>query len=50
MSVIQLRRSTGTHRCIQVPQEAFVTASKALKKQITPAVLQKFEKWKGSNV
>ncbi|KAJ7366754.1 AAA family ATPase [Mycena albidolilacea] len=33
-----------------VPQEAFVTASKALKKQITPAVLQKFEKWKGSNV
>ncbi|KAJ7254363.1 AAA family ATPase [Mycena haematopus] len=31
-----------------VPHEAFVAASKALKKQITPAVLQKFEKWKGA--
>ncbi|KAJ6584862.1 P-loop containing nucleoside triphosphate hydrolase protein, partial [Mycena capillaripes] len=31
-----------------VPHDAFVAASKALKKQITPAVLQKFEKWKGS--
>ncbi|KAJ7095978.1 AAA family ATPase [Mycena belliarum] len=30
-----------------VPHEAFVAASKGLKKQITPAVLQKFEKWKG---
>ncbi|KAJ7935540.1 AAA family ATPase [Mycena leptocephala] len=33
-----------------VPHEAFVAASKALKKQITPAVLQKFEKWKGSSI
>ncbi|KAJ7645471.1 AAA family ATPase [Mycena polygramma] len=32
-----------------VPHEAFVAAGKAMKKQITPAVLQKFEKWK-SNV
>ncbi|KAJ7505432.1 AAA family ATPase [Mycena galericulata] len=31
-----------------VPHEAFVAASKALKRQITPAVLQKFEKWKGT--
>ncbi|KAJ7212237.1 AAA-domain-containing protein [Mycena pura] len=30
-----------------VPHQAFVAASKALKKQITPAVLDKFEKWKG---
>ncbi|KAF8208825.1 AAA family ATPase [Mycena galopus ATCC 62051] len=33
-----------------VPHDAFVAASKALKKQITPAVLQKYEKWKGSAV
>ncbi|KAJ7134465.1 AAA-domain-containing protein [Mycena epipterygia] len=31
-----------------VPHDAFVDASRALKKQITPAVLQKFEKWKGA--
>ncbi|KAJ6557368.1 AAA family ATPase [Mycena vulgaris] len=31
-----------------VPHDAFVAASKALKKQITPAVLQKFEKWRGT--
>ncbi|KAJ7758519.1 AAA family ATPase [Mycena maculata] len=31
-----------------VPHEAFVAASKALKKQITPAVLQKFERWRGA--
>ncbi|KAJ7784690.1 AAA family ATPase [Mycena metata] len=35
---------------LHVPHEAFVAASRALKRQITPAVLQKFEKWKGSNV
>ncbi|KAJ7175747.1 AAA family ATPase [Mycena filopes] len=34
---------------LYVPHDAFVAASKALKRQITPAVLQKFEKWKGSN-
>ncbi|KAJ6619519.1 AAA family ATPase [Mycena sp. CBHHK59/15] len=33
---------------LHVPHEAFVTASRALKKQITPAVLQKFERWKGT--
>ncbi|KAJ6508915.1 AAA family ATPase [Mycena sanguinolenta] len=31
-----------------VPHEAFVSASRAVKKQITTAVLQKFEKWKGA--
>ncbi|KAJ7043985.1 AAA family ATPase [Mycena alexandri] len=35
---------------LHVPHEAFVAASRALKRQITPAVLQKFDKWKGSNV
>ncbi|KAJ7288451.1 AAA family ATPase [Mycena rebaudengoi] len=33
---------------LHVPHEAFVTASKALKRQITPAVLQKFERWRGT--
>ncbi|KAF9465782.1 P-loop containing nucleoside triphosphate hydrolase protein [Collybia nuda] len=28
-----------------VPQDAFVTAAKAIKRQITPAVLQKFQDW-----
>ncbi|KAJ7147538.1 AAA family ATPase [Mycena crocata] len=31
-----------------VPHEAFVAASKALKRQITPGLLQKYEKWKGA--
>lgn len=29
-----------------VPQEAFVTAARTMKRQITPAVLQKFEQWR----
>ncbi|KAJ7069889.1 AAA family ATPase [Mycena amicta] len=29
-----------------VPQEAFVAASRHIKKQITPAVLERFERWK----
>jgi len=30
----------------QVPHKAFITAAKAMKGQITPAVLQKFERWR----
>jgi len=29
-----------------VPHHAFVTAANALKRQITPAMLQKFERWR----
>ncbi|KAF8187739.1 AAA family ATPase [Pholiota molesta] len=32
-----------------VPQEAFITAAKTIKRQITPAVLQKFAKWRDGN-
>ena len=30
----------------QVPQEAFLAAAKSVRRQITPAVLQKFAKWR----
>jgi len=30
----------------QVPHKAFIAAAKAMKRQITPAVLQKFERWR----
>jgi AAA family ATPase len=30
----------------KVPQRAFVAAAKALKRQITPEILQKFERWR----
>jgi hypothetical protein len=46
--VVQLTGFDHLIRPFQVPHEAFVAASKALKRQITPAVLQKFEKWKGT--
>ncbi|KAI0286546.1 AAA family ATPase [Russula brevipes] len=32
-----------------VPQAAFVTAAKALKRQITPEILQKFERWRDAH-
>ncbi|KAF9473994.1 AAA-domain-containing protein [Pholiota conissans] len=32
-----------------VPQEAFLTAAKTIQRQITPAVLEKFVKWRGRN-
>ncbi|KAF8959182.1 P-loop containing nucleoside triphosphate hydrolase protein [Flammula alnicola] len=32
-----------------VPQEAFITAAKTVKRQITPAVIQKFAKWRDGN-
>jgi AAA family ATPase len=31
---------------LQVPQRAFIAAAKALKRQITPEMLQKFERWR----
>jgi hypothetical protein len=30
---------------MQVPQDAFVSAAKAMKRQITPTVLQNFQAW-----
>jgi hypothetical protein len=33
----------------QVPHDAFVTAAKAMKRQITPNVIRKFEKWREDN-
>ncbi len=33
----------------QIPTEAFITAAKATKRQITPAVLAKYERWKLEN-
>lgn len=36
-------------RPVQVPQEAFVAAAQTIKRQITPAVLQKFTRWRDGN-
>ena len=33
-------------RNLKVSQDAFVAAAKALKRQITPEMLRKFERWK----
>lgn len=44
--------SLGQHVHIlftQIPNEAFISAAKAMKRQITPLVLAKYQRWKIDN-
>jgi AAA family ATPase len=44
---VRLCRLSHALTAIQIPQKAFVTAAKQIKRQITPQVLEEFSRWRG---